>query len=132
MERVVTAGVFCAAALLVFPAVAGAETTPTPTPTPAASQAAIEEKYGTYPIAYREIITRWLGTQLLDPASAQIEWTSDPKRVELKGRDGEMFFGYIVEFKVNSRNQFGAYTGKQARKVYIRNGEVAAGGRVKR
>ena len=128
MERVVTAGVFCAAALLVFAAVAGAETTPTP----AASQAAIEEKYGTYPIAYREIITRWLGTQLLDPASAQIEWTSEPKRVELKGRDGEMFFGYIVEFKVNSRNQFGAYTGKQARKVYIRNGEVAAGGRVKR
>jgi hypothetical protein len=101
------------------------------TPTPAASSAANEEKYGVYPIAYREIITRWLGTQLLDPASAQLEWT-DPKRVELKGRDGEVFYGYVVEFKVNARNKFGTYTGKQARKVYIRNGEVASGGRVKR
>ena len=93
--------------------------------------AADEAKYGVYPIAWREIITRWLSTQLLDPASAQIEWTAEPKPIEIKGRDGELFFGYVVEFKVNSRNRFGTYTGKQARRVYIRNGEVAAGGRVK-
>ncbi len=128
MKRVVLASVFCTAALLASGAVAAGETSPSP----AAANVANEEKYGVYPIAYRELITRWLGTQLLDPASAQIEWTSEPKPVELKGRDGGMFFGYIVEFKVNSRNQFGTYTGKQARKVYIRNGEVAAGGRVKR
>lgn len=97
---------------------------------PKSPTAAAEEKYGVYPIAYRELITRWLETQLLDPASAQIEWLDDPKPIEIKGSDGRMFFGYIVEFKVNSRNRFGTYTGKQARRVYIRNGEVAAGGRV--
>jgi hypothetical protein len=91
----------------------------------------MEQKYGSYPIAYRELITRWLGTQLIDPASAQIEWLGEPKPIEIKGRDGQPFFGYVVEFKVNSRNRFGSYTGKQARRVYIRNGEVAAGGRIK-
>ncbi|MDQ6654818.1 MAG: hypothetical protein M3Y80_03270, partial [Verrucomicrobiota bacterium] len=88
-------------------------------------------KYGIYPIAWKEIITRWLGKQLIDPASAQIEWTKEPTPVQIKSRDGEPFYGYSVEFKVNSRNKFGTYTGKQSHHVYIRNGEVAAGGRVK-
>lgn len=120
----------CSAVLIIgsFP-VAAQEPSPTAAIKPAA---AAEEKYGVYPIAWREIITRWLGTQLLDPESAQIEWTSEPKPIEIKGRDGQPFFGYAVEFKVNSRNKFGSYTGKQTRHVYIRNGEVAAGGRVKR
>ena len=101
-----------------------------PTPSPQ-SAAAVEAKYGVYPIAYREIITRWLSTQLLDPASAEIEWTTEPKLIDMKGRDGQPFHGYVVQFKVNSRNRFGSYTGKQARRVFIRNGEVAAGERVK-
>ncbi|MGI8821369.1 MAG: hypothetical protein ACR2ID_10965 [Chthoniobacterales bacterium] len=98
---------------------------------PTAAPAVDEAKYGVYPIAWKEIITRWLDKQLIDPASAQIEWTSEPKPIEIKGRDGELFFGYVVEFKVNSRNKFGTYTGKQSRRVYLRNGNVAAGGRVK-
>ena len=88
-----------------------------------------EAKYGVYPIAYREIITRWLETQLLDAPSAKIEWLGEPQPIEIKGRDGLPFAGYVVDFKVNSRNKFGMYTGFQTRRVYIRNGEVAGGGR---
>ena len=99
------------------------------TPAPAAAQ---EKTYGVYPIAYRELITRWLGEQLIDPASAQIEWGDEPKAVVVKSRDGESFAGYVIDFKVNSRNKFGMYTGKQARRVYIRDGEIVSGGRVPR
>ncbi len=88
-----------------------------------------EKKYGVYPIAWRELITRWLETELLDAASARIEWLGEPKPIAIKGRDGQPFYGYVVDFKVNSRNKFGMYTGFQTRRVYIRNGEVAAGGR---
>lgn len=99
----------------------------------AKNQTAAEiEKYGVYPIAYRELITRWLGEQLIDPASAQIEWLGEPKPTEAKARDGDTFVGYVVDFKVNSRNKFGMYTGKQARRVYIRNGQIVSGGRVPR
>ena len=88
-----------------------------------------EKKYGSYPIAYRELITRWLQTELVDPATAKIEWLGEPKTIEMKGSDGRMFVGFVVDFKVNARNKFGTYTGFQTRRVYIRNGEVAAGGR---
>ncbi|MEO5722229.1 MAG: hypothetical protein ABIR71_12255 [Chthoniobacterales bacterium] len=88
------------------------------------------EKYGVYPIAYKEIITRWLGEQLIDPASAEIEWLMEPRGVTVKAASGETFVGYFVDFKVNSRNKFGMYTGKQARRVYIRGGEIISGGRV--
>jgi hypothetical protein len=33
-------------------------------------------------------------------------------------------FGYLVEFKVNSRNRFGTYTGMQKHTVLIRDGRV--------
>lgn len=98
-------------------------------PTPAPPPKVDEAKFGVYPIAWREIIMRWLETELLDAASAKIEWGEEPKTVELKGRDGEMFNGYVVHFRVNSRNRFGTYTGFQSRRVFIRNGAVAAGGR---
>ncbi len=82
------------------------------------------QKFGVYPIAYRELITRWLEDQLIDPASAIFEWPSEPKRVVIKGRDDKTFAVWRVDFKINSRNKFGTYTGKQARHVYIRNAEV--------
>ncbi len=61
--------------------------------------------------------------KLIDPASAQFEWPTEPKPVDLV-RNGQHYLGYLVEFKVNSRNQFGAYTGKQKYTVLIRNGDV--------
>lgn len=80
-------------------------------------------QYGVYPIAWKEIITRWLGERLLDPASADIEWLGEPKAVDLI-KKGQHNYGYLVELKVNSRNRFGAYTGKQKYTVLLRNGEI--------
>lgn len=111
--------VLCATALASAQA-----TTPTPTPSPSVADVA---KYGEYPVDYITVIKDWLSSQLLDPASAIIEFTSTPRPAELPMRDGGRAFGYLVEFKVNSRNRFGAYTGFQKHGALIRNGEVVRG-----
>ena len=82
--------------------------------------------YGPYPTNYKEIVNNWLNSQLIDPVSARIEWVDEPKAVDL-GKQGEHLYGYIVHFKVNARNRFGAFTGKQKHAVLIRNGEVVKG-----
>lgn len=79
-------------------------------------------KHGVYPIAYRELITRWLSDRLADPASAKIEF-SEPVPSEVKQK-GVRASGYSVDFRVNSRNKFGMYTGFQKYRVLIRNGEI--------
>ena len=128
MKTRAIAGVLAAA---FFSAAAVCAQTPSPTaPTTSPRIPKVDEaKYGVYPIAWRELVTRWLETELLDAGSAKIEWLGEPKTIEIKGRDCRPFYGYVVDFKVNSRNKFGMYTGFQTRRVYIRNGEVAAGGR---
>lgn len=83
--------------------------------------------YGEYPKAYQEIILKWLETKLADPKSAQIEWTTPPRPGDLPGPNGKPIFGYLVEFKVSSRNRFGAYTGKQKHGALIRDGNVIKG-----
>ena len=85
--------------------------------------------YGEYPIAYKETITKWMAERLTDPASAVYEWTSEPKQGEYTPKGQQRLVGYLVDFKVNARNQFGAATGKQKYQVLIRNGEVLWGGR---
>lgn len=81
---------------------------------------------GPYPNNYQEIVTKWLETQLVDAASARIEWEGDPKPVDL-GKKGEHLYGWLVNFKVNARNRFGAYTGRQKHGALIRDGEVIKG-----
>ena len=80
-------------------------------------------RYGPYPTNYKEIIVQWLNTQLIDPDSARIEWNEEPKPSDV-GKGSEAVSGYLVNFTVNARNRFGAYTGKQKHSVLIRNGEV--------
>jgi hypothetical protein len=92
----------------------------------AQTPAADTERYGPYPANYKEIIAKWLSTQLIDPDSARIEWTEQPKPVDL-GKDGQHLYGYLVHFKIDARNRFGAYTGKQTHGALIRNGEVIKG-----
>lgn len=84
------------------------------------------ERYGTYPTNYKEIVMKWLDTQLLDAASARIEWNGDPKPANL-GTNDKPVYGYLVNFKVNARNRFGAYTGMQSHGALIHNGEVVKG-----
>jgi hypothetical protein len=83
--------------------------------------------YGEYPKAYKEIVTRWLETKLVDAPSAQIQWLGAPGPADLPGPGGKKLHGYLVEFKVNSRNRFGAYTGMQKHGALIRDGIVLRG-----
>jgi hypothetical protein len=80
-------------------------------------------RYGPYPTNYKELIMQWLNTQLIDPDSARIEWSEEPKPSDV-GKSSEAVSGYLVNFTVNARNRFGSYTGKQKHSVLIRNGEV--------
>jgi hypothetical protein len=81
---------------------------------------------GPYPKLYKEIIWNWMQKNLVDASSAKIEWEGDPKCTDL-GKNGEHLYGWLVNFKVNSRNRFGAYTGKQSHGALIRDGEVIKG-----
>jgi len=83
-------------------------------------------RYGPYPTNYKEIVTKWLETQLVDAGSARIEWNGDPKPADL-GQKGQHLYGYLVHFKVNARNRFGAFTGKQEHGALIRDGKVIKG-----
>ena len=81
--------------------------------------------HGPYPANYQEIVTNWLQTVLVDGPSAQIEWLSGPKPGTMpEKKNGNALFGYLVEFKLNSRNRFGAYTGMQKKTVLIRDGQI--------
>jgi hypothetical protein len=81
--------------------------------------------YGEYPKNYQEIISNWLNTALVDGPSAQIEWVTPPKAGSLpEKKNGKALLGYLVEFRVNSRNRFGTYTGMQKHTALIRDGQV--------
>ena len=96
---------------------------------PTASIPPDSPKYGVYPIGYREIITRWLSDRLTDPATAKVEF-GEPVAGQITEK-GVRASGYRVEFKVNSRNKFGMYTGFQRYQVLIRNGEIIWADRVR-
>jgi hypothetical protein len=106
--------VFCAAFIGSAFHIAAQSTTPDP------------DRYGPYPTDYKEVVTKWLATQLIDPTTARIEWKGEPKPADL-GTKGEHIYGYLVSFTVNARNRFGTFTGKQAHGALIRNGEVIRG-----
>src|SRR5260370_39332284 len=38
---------------------------------------------GPHPTNYKEIVNKWLETQLIDPSSARIEWHGNPKPAHL-------------------------------------------------
>ena len=92
-----------------------------PSPTSTAADPAV---YGAYPENYKSVVLNWLADKLADFASADIVFGDPPKPAELPGKDGKKLTGYLVDFKVNSRNQFGAYTGMQKHGALIRDGKV--------
>ncbi len=80
--------------------------------------------YGTYPSNYKEIITAWLNANLTDPRSAQIKWLGEPRPGELNVSKSQVVSGFLVDFSVNARNLFGAYTGAQKHTALLRDGQV--------
>jgi hypothetical protein len=131
--------VACLGLLIAFAATASAQTTPAASPPPQVPAPAAEpapsipaadpKVYGEYPMGYKQIVNRWFETKLADPTSAIIDWAEPPKPGEYKTQKGETHVGYVIDVKVNARNQFGAPTGKQKYRLVIRNGEVIWGGR---
>ena len=81
---------------------------------------------GPFPKNYKEIVWNWMQGELLDADSAKIEWQGEPKPADL-GKNGEHIYGWLVEFRVNSRNRFGQYTGKQSHGALIRDDHVIKG-----
>jgi hypothetical protein len=80
--------------------------------------------YGAYPHDYKEIITKWLDAQLVDPHSVLIKWLSEPRPGELTLGKGKTVSGFLVDFSTNARNIFGAYTGAQKHTALIRDGQL--------
>lgn len=81
--------------------------------------------YGIYPESYQEIVTAWLSTGLVDPRSVKLNWLGSPRQGQLAvGDDHKLVSGYLVDFTVNARNLFGAYTGPQKHTALIRDGKV--------
>jgi hypothetical protein len=78
---------------------------------------------GPFPKFYKEVIYNWMKTALVDADSAKIEWDGEPRPVDI-GKNGQHFYGWLVDFKVNARNRFGAYTGKQSHAAIIRDNQV--------
>jgi hypothetical protein len=113
MKALVSESLICAVALGIM--LAATLNAQTPSPDTA--------RYGPYPTYYKEIVMQWLNTQLLDPDSARIEWSGEPKPSDMT-KGGAAVSGYLVNFTVNARNRFGSFTGKQKHSVLIRNGEV--------
>jgi len=108
---------FCAAILFLVGNLYGQGATGTP---------ADVALYGPYPANYKEIVMEWLNQQLLDAGTARIEWGSEPKPIDL-GKNGQHVYGYLVSFRVNARNPFGAYTGMQQHGALIKDGKVIKG-----
>ena len=118
-------------ALLACLPFAGLAQTASPSPTqsvpsaPTPSVNPFSSSYGAYPANYQEIITTWLNTNLVDPRSVVVKWLSEPKPGELPiDKAGKMVSGFVVDFSVNARNLFGAYTGPQKHTALIRDGQV--------
>jgi hypothetical protein len=99
--------------LIISPVVEASE----PLPPPGAA-------YGAYPNNYQDIITNWLNSVLVDPQSVQVKWLSEPRPGELNVSKTQQVSGFLVDFSVNSRNVFGAYTGPQKHTALIRDGQV--------
>jgi hypothetical protein len=97
----------------------------TATPRPAQTVDPFSSSYGAYPANYQQIITTWLNTNLVDPRSVVVKWLSEPKPGELAvDKAGKTVSGFVVDFSVNARNLFGAYTGPQKHTALIRDGQV--------
>lgn len=103
-------------ALLVLAPVASRAQSPTPA----------SPIYGAYPENYQEIVTAWLNAALVDPKSVKVKWLGAPKPGELAVENNKKVAGYLVEFSVNARNVFGAYTGSQKHTALLRDGQVVS------
>src|SRR5258708_13355683 len=73
---------------------------------------------GPYPTNYKEIVMKWLETQLIDADSAKIEWNGEPKPSN-QGTEVKPLKGNLFNFKLKAKNRFGSYTFMQHPSAFI-------------
>ena len=88
-------------------------------------QAVRNADYGPYPKNYQQLIRKRLDGNLLDARSAQIRFTTPPRKVYQLVRvpyklDGRAYYAVCVE--VNAKNAYGGDTGWQTKRYSIYNG----------
>ncbi len=88
-------------------------------------QAVRNADYGPYPKNYQQLIRKRLDGNLLDARSAQIRFTTPPRKVFQLSRapyklNGRAYYAVCVE--VNAKNAYGGYTGWQTKRYSIYNG----------
>jgi hypothetical protein len=103
--------VLCRWLALSLPLLAACRATPS-------EQALQQADYGAPPGgAHRDAIRAAFGDLLLDAASAQFDFESPEQGWGTAG--GGFVYGWVVLTRVNSKNQFGAFTGWQDYKVLL-------------
>ena len=94
-----------------------------PATSPAQSPTPDSALYGSYPENYQEIVTAWLSNGLVDPRSVIVKWLGAPRQGQLAVGKDQQVSGYLVDFTVNARNVFGAYTGPQKHTALLHDGK---------
>ena len=88
---------------------------------------------GPYPGAYDMIVRDYLAENLKDPASAIIEETRGPREgyyrpsagaFGLLGFSFQNYGTWRVCYRINAKNSYGGYTGKELYAFYIQNGRI--------
>ena len=90
-------------------------------------QAVRNADYGPYPKNYQQLIRKRLDGNLLDARSAQIRFTTPPRKVFQLSRapyklNGRAYYAVCVE--VNAKNAYGGYTGWQTKMFRLKNNTI--------
>ena len=90
-------------------------------------QAVRNADYGPYPKNYQQLIRQRLDGTLLDARSAQIRFTTPPRKVYQLSRapyklNGRAYYAVCVE--VNAKNAYGGYTGWQTKMFRFKNNTI--------
>ena len=92
-------------------------------------QAVRNADYGPYPKNYQQLIRQRLDGTLLDARSAQIRFTTPPRKVYQLSRapyklNGRAYYAVCVE--VNAKNAYGGYTGWQTKFYRFEYGAISS------
>ena len=84
--------------------------------------------YGIYPTNYKELIYTYWSQRLIDPYSAQYEFSPPFKarteKVHLMHNITPEYV-YVVTLIINAKNRMGGYTGRKKYYMFIRDGNIS-------
>ena len=83
--------------------------------------------YGKFPENSKEIVTKYISSNLIDPYSAVFSGWQGPSKgwyADYWGKN--ISFGYRVCVQVNAKNRMGGYTGQKLYFIFFRDGNIVA------